>query len=97
VNTVARGRPYYVAILDLNNDRRLNLIDEFYKACRGFHYQEVMQLSRALGMHPTTIYGWKYLITFPRYDIALAIIEWVKQGKPKEKVYHQAHEVSMLS
>jgi hypothetical protein len=96
LGTVARGRPYYVALINLDNDRTLRLMDEFYNACRKFHYQEVMQLSRAFHYRPATIYGWKYKITFPKWEIALAVIEWVKQGKPAEKTYQQDDQVTML-
>jgi hypothetical protein len=96
LGSVGRGRPYYVALINMDNDRKLELMGEFDRVCSQFHYQEVMQLSRALGLNPNTIYCWKYKVTFPHWDIALAVIDWVKQGKPKEKTYQQGDKVTML-
>jgi hypothetical protein len=87
VMTTARiGRTYFVAKINFENDRKLELLDEFYRVCSTFHYREVMALSRALGISDRTIRAWKYKETFPRWDIAVEVIDWVKRGKPMEKI-----------
>ena len=86
VMTGRTGRPYFVAKIDFENDRTIELMDEFYRACSAFRYREMMALSRALGISDRTIRAWKYKETFPRWDIALQVIDWVKHGKPMEKV-----------
>jgi hypothetical protein len=90
------GRPYYIADLDFENNRMFEFQDQFYQACAEFLYQDIVQLSRALGVHPRTVSRWKNKETFPRYEIAVAIIQWVEQGKPNTKVYQSEFEVSML-
>jgi len=76
VMTTARiGRPYFVAKINFKNDRELGLRDEFYKVCATFHYREIMALSRALQISDRTVRAWKYKETFPRWDIALAVID----------------------
>jgi hypothetical protein len=92
----AVGRPCAVAEIDFDNDRKLKLLDEFYYACANLNYLEIMALSRALGVWPSTVKNWKYKITLPRWDIAIDVIEWVRQGKPMKKVYQSGEEVSML-
>ena len=77
-----RGRPHLVAIIPFNNQRKVQLLDEFYAIVSTFRYPEVMAVSRGLDVHPRTVDRWKYRESFPRWDIALDVIEWHKQGKP---------------
>lgn len=82
VATVGAGRPCAVAVMPFQNDRKVGLLDEFYGICAGFHYREIMAVSRALRVTPRAVESWKYREKFPRWDIAIDIIEWVNQGKP---------------
>ena len=79
---VGRGRPCAVAEIPFSNHRKVELLQEFYGVCATFRYREMMALSRALGINDRTIRRWKYQESFPRWDIAVDVIEWVKQGKP---------------
>ena len=80
-----RGRPYFVATMPFQNHRKTELLDEFYTILATFRYREVMAVSRALGVSPRTIERWKYRETFPRWDTALTVIEWHKQGRPVQR------------
>ena len=80
------GRPYAVAEIPFQNERKVGLLEEFYGVCSTFHYLEIMAVSRALGVQPCTVERWKYKTTFPRWDIAVDVIEWVKCGKPIRRV-----------
>jgi hypothetical protein len=82
VATGGRGRPCAVAEIPFSNDRKVELLQEFYAVCSTFRYRETVALSRALGVHTKTIQNWKYKQSFPRWDIAVDVIEWVKAGKP---------------
>ena len=84
-----RGRPFVVATMSFANDKKLELMREFYTITATFRYREVVALSRALKMHPRTIDRWKYGETFPRWDIALDVIDWYKAGKPMTLVYQK--------
>ena len=86
VAVVKSGRPCLVAEIDFQTDSEIELRDKFYKVCSSFHYQEIMALSRALGMSPSTVENWKYKITFPSWYIALQVIDWDERGKPMKKV-----------
>ena len=94
---VARcGRPYAVAEIPFQNDRKVGLLEEFYGVCSTFHYLEIMAVSRALGVQPFTVERWKYKMTFPRWDIAIDVIEWVNRGKPIRKVSQSESPAGML-
>ena len=80
--TGGRGRPCAVAQIPFSNDRKLQLLQEFYAVCATFRYRETVALSRALGITPRTVQKWKYQESFPRWDIAVDVIEWVNLGKP---------------
>lgn len=83
LGTVAKGgRPYPVALIPFQNSRKVALLAEFYDTCATFHYPEMMALSRALRISDRTIRRWKYQESFPRWDIAVDVIEWVRRGKP---------------
>jgi len=82
VATVGRGRPCAVAEIPFCNERKVQLLQEFYAVCSTFRYRETVALSRALGIAPRTVERWKYQESFPRWDIAVDVIEWVKSGKP---------------
>ena len=84
--TAGRGRPCSVAEIPFSNERKVKLLQEFYGACATFRYPEIMAVSRALGVHRATVERWKYQLTFPRWDIAVDVIEWVRQGKPTKVV-----------
>ena len=96
VGFIKGGRPYFVAELDYANDRELALTSEFFKVCSRFHYQETMQLSRALGVHERTVMSWKYKERFPSYHTALLVIDWVNRGKPVTKKYPSKIEATMF-
>jgi len=78
----AGGRPCVVAVIPFRNARKMALLNEFYDTCAAFRYPEIMALSRALRIQPSTVENWKYKITFPRWDIAVDVIECVRDGKP---------------
>ena len=80
-----RGRPFFVATIPFQNQRTLELLDEFYAIVSTFRYREVMAVSRALNVSSRTIERWKYRETFPRWDTAIAVIEWHKQGRPVQR------------
>jgi len=80
-----RGRPHLVATIPFNNQRKVALLDEFYAIVATFRYPEVMAVSRGIGVHPRTVDRWKYRESFPRWDIAMDVIEWYKQGKPVKR------------
>lgn len=80
--TAASGRPRSVAQIPFSNRRKVELLDEFYGACSSFRYPEIMALSRGLGVSANAVERWKYRLSFPRWDIAVDVIEWVKAGKP---------------
>jgi hypothetical protein len=67
-----RGRPYFVAEINFDNDRKIELLDEFYKICSTFYYRDIMALGRALRVDHSTVERWKYKVTFPRWDIAVS-------------------------
>lgn len=90
------GRPYVVAVIPFNNERKVRLLNEFWGACESFHYRETMAVSRALGVEARTVERWKYKETFPRRDIAEDIIEWVRQGKPVRVVSPSKSPADML-
>lgn len=92
-----RGRPHYVADLDLTEDRTLSYYQKFYDACSTFRYRDVMALSRTLEVSPRTVYGWKYGETFPkRIGIMLQVIDWTVQGKPMKLEQPGKQVFSML-
>ena len=76
------GRPGLVAVVPFRNSRKMALLNEFYETCAAFRYPDIVALSRAFRMQPRTIENWKYKVTFPRWDIAVDVIEWVRAGKP---------------
>ena len=82
VATVGRGRPCAVAVIPFSNARKVELLEEFYGVCAAFHYPEIMAISRGLNVSPNAVERWKYKLSFPRWDIAVDIIEWAKRGKP---------------
>lgn len=90
-----RGRPYFVADIPFENDTKLQLLDDFYKVTATFRYRDIMALSRCLSVHPSTVENWKYKVTFPRWDIAVDVIEWAKRGKPMHLV-SQSQPVTMF-
>jgi len=96
LGTARCGRPYAVAEIPFQNTRKVGLLEEFYSVCSAFHYREIMAVSRALGVQPFTVERWKYKMTFPRWDIAIDVIEWANQGKPIRKVLQSESPVSML-
>lgn len=84
-----RGRPYYTADIPFTNDIKVQLLERFYAAVSAFKYREVMAVARQLGVHERTVLRWKYRESFPRYDVAIGIIEWVRLGKPVTKRYQR--------
>lgn len=92
----APGRPYYVADIPFENDRRIALLTEFYNITKKLHYRDIVALARAFNMTERTIYAWHYGERFPRYDIMMDVIEWAKRGKPMRKEYQKAPFYSML-
>ena len=96
LGTARAGRPYAVAEIPFQNERKVGLLDEFYDACSSFHYREIMAVSRALRVQPCTVERWKYKETFPRWDIAVDVIEWVNQGKPIRLVSQSETPSSMF-
>ena len=88
----ARGRPYFVADIPYNHDSQVQFMNEFYKVTAKFHYREVVAVARAFNMHPVSVLRWKYKETFPRWAIAIDVIEWAKRGKPMTKVYQQKRQ-----
>ena len=81
------GRPYFEAAIPFQSDRANQCLDEFYNICASFHVQDVIQVSRGLGVTERTVRNWKYGVTFPKLDIALDVIEWDKLGRPLRKRY----------
>ena len=77
-----RGRPPYVAQLDLVHDPALEFYTSFYTVCESFRYRDIMALSRALGISASAIEKWKYGQRMPRIGTALTVLDWVSQGKP---------------
>ncbi len=96
LGTARCGRPYAVAVIPFRNDRKVGLLDEFYDTCSTFHYREIMAVSRAFGVHQSTVEKWKYKLTFPRWDIAVDVIEWAKQGRPIRMVSQSQTLVNMF-
>lgn len=82
VATVGAGRPCAVAVIPFQNDRKVGLLEEFYAACSTFRYHDQMALSRALHVTDRAVRSWRYREKFPRWDIAIDVIEWVNRGKP---------------
>lgn len=82
VATVGAGRPCAVAVIPFQNDRKVGLLEEFYAVCSTFRYRDQMALSRALHITDRAVRSWRYREKFPRWDIAIDVIEWVNQGKP---------------
>lgn len=80
------GRPCLVAVIKFETDSELELRDKFHKICGTFHYQEIMALSRALGVVPATVECWKYKVQFPSWYVALQVIDWDERGRPMKKV-----------
>jgi len=94
--TVGRGRPCAVAEIPFSNDRKVRLLEEFYDICATFHYPEIMAVSRGLRVSQNTVERWKYRLSFPRWDIAVDVIEWVRQGKPVKMVSPSQSPVSTM-
>ena len=86
VAIVKRGRPHLVAEINFETDSELELRDQFYSVCATFHYQEIMALSRALGMSSNAIERWKYKLNFPSWYVSLQVIDWDQRGRPMRKV-----------
>jgi len=82
LGTSRAGRPCPVAVIPFQNERKVGLLEEFYGVCADFHYREIMAVSRALRVTPRAVESWKYREKFPRWDIAVDVIEWANQGKP---------------
>jgi hypothetical protein len=81
--TVNRGgRPRYVAVIDESKDLAQPYYDTFYEICNTFKYRDIMALSRALGIHASTVEKWKYRKSMPAFATYLYVIEWVRLGKP---------------
>ena len=77
------GRPYAVADMDFSMSNELTFWDKFYKVCSGFHYIDIMAVSRACGVSTITVERWKYGLSFPRREVtARQIIDWDNRGKP---------------
>jgi len=91
-----RGRPFYVADIPFTNDAKVQLLQDFYAAVATFKYRETMAVARQLGVHERTVYRWKYHESFPRYDIALDIIEWVRRGKPMTLQYQRQRHRDLM-
>ncbi|MBV6343788.1 hypothetical protein, partial [Candidatus Magnetobacterium casense] len=51
----------------------------------GFHYREIVAISRACGITTRQVENWKYGQRYPDKQRAEDIIEWVKAGKPMEQ------------
>ena len=79
---VGPGRPYQMADIPFRMTEHVRLQDAFYNACAPFHYKEIVAISRALRVSERTVWRWKYQETFPRYDMVMAVIDWVARGKP---------------
>lgn len=81
------GRPCFVADMKVTTkDKRLAFWDEFLDVCSGFHYREIVAVSRACGLSARAVESWKYGQRFPDKDRAQEVIDWVKAGKPMKKV-----------
>lgn len=91
-----RGRPYFVADIPFNNDTKMQLLHDFYKVTAKFRYRDIMALRRCLSVHPSTVENWKYKVTFPRWDIAVDVIDWAKRGKPMYLVHQRNKVVDMF-
>ena len=92
----APGRPVYVADIPFENDRQMVLLDEFHSIAKRLHYRDILALARAFGMTERIVYAWHYGEPFPRYDVMIDVIEWVKRGKPMRKEYQNPPYYSML-
>jgi len=88
-----RGRPHLVAIVPFQNQQKVALLDKFYAIVSTFRYQEVMAVSRGMGVHPRTVDRWKYRESFPRWDVALDVIAWYEQGKPVKRCLPYRHGI----
>jgi len=91
-----RGRPYFVADIPFENDTKMQLLDEFYRVCSKFDYRDMVALSRTLSVSDRTIRRWKYKETFPRWDIAVDVIDWYKRGKPMNLVQQKDKITTMF-
>jgi len=96
LGTARGGRPCVVAVIPFNNARKVGLLQEFYAVCASFHYPEIMAVSRALRIHYTTVEKWKYRQSFPRWDIAVDVIEWNKNGKPMVRISPSETPANMM-
>lgn len=81
-STTVMGRPGRIALLNFQPDRAIDLLEEFREATSSFSYSDVHALSRALGISTRGIEKWKYGETFPDFNVAYQIIDWVNRGKP---------------
>lgn len=91
LKTERRGRPYLVATIPFQNQQKVALLDKFYTLLSSAKYQEIMQLSRGMGVTPRTVERWKYRESFPRWDVALDVIAWYEQGKPVTRCLPYRH------
>ena len=91
-----RGRPYYVAEINFANDAELEFREKFYGICANFHYQDIMALSRALGISTNAVERWKYKLNFPSWYVAMQVIDWDKHGRPVRKVSPWQSAVDMF-
>jgi len=88
-----RGRPCYIADIDFRHETEHDrLIDEFFRACSGLNYREIMALSRVCEVTPRTVQNWKYERTLPggsgrlrqarEASIMNRVVRWAKLGYP---------------
>lgn len=97
IGVETRGRPRYVADLNLAQDLALPYYEEFYAACREFSYRDIIALARRLGCTPRSLYRWKHVQECPKFDTMLKVIAWTAAGKPiKLESQAQAHKASMF-
>ena len=88
IGTNGRGRPRYVADIDLTDGATLFYYDKFYEACRTLCYRDCVALSRAFGISLRAVYAWRHTRNFPRHiGTALKVIDWVREGKPMKQVH----------
>jgi len=91
-----RGRPYFVASIPFVNVRKVAFMHDFYNATATLSYREMMALARKFNLTFTTIWNWRHGSTFPKWDIAIDVIDWCGRGKPLDKMYQRDKRPNML-
>jgi len=86
-----------MADIDMSNDPVMEWYDEFCDAMAQLTYPDMRAVARTLGITGRTIQNWKEGRTFPaKIQVALLVVSWVKNGKPRKLVTQTSAASGMI-